>query len=343
MYDRKIFKSVRFDFPIIGVGNLSAGGTGKSPHIEYLLALTQYILKTATLSRGYGRRSHGFVIADYNTTALQVGDEPAMFKQKFPEAVVAVGEDRVLAVPKLLDAHPDVDVLFLDDAFQHRPIRAGLSILLTEYHNLFTRDNLLPVGWLREAKHNYHRADIIIVSKCPTDLTEAQRSAIISEIKPFSYQKVYFSTLQYGQIYAFSDHNYKLYLDKDMDVLLVSGIAKFGELKQYLESKARKVYLRDYNDHHRFDSFDLENIRDTFRNLGDVRKVIITTEKDATRLAEHRNWFSENKIEIFVQPVQVQFLGEDGAKFNSDIFRYIEVTRRNLYQTSEHEKPSTED
>ncbi len=335
MYDRKIFKSVRFDFPIIGVGNLSAGGTGKSPHIEYLLALTQYILKAATLSRGYGRRSHGFVVADAAASALQVGDEPAMFKQKFPEVMVAVGEDRVLAVPRILDAQPDTDIIFLDDAFQHRAIRAGLSILLTEYGNLFTRDSLLPVGWLREPKKNYHRADIIIVTKCPPTLSEQERASIINEIKPFRYQKVYFSTLQYGDVYSFNDKLYKLPLDKELDVLLVCGIAKFGELKSYLESKARKVYVRDYNDHHRFDSFDLENIRDTFRNLGDVRKVIITTEKDATRLAEHRNWFSENKIEIFVQPVQVQFLGEDGAKFNSDIFQYIEVTRRNLYQTNE--------
>lgn len=326
---------MRFDFPIIGVGNLSAGGTGKTPHIEYLLALTQYILTAATLSRGYGRRTHGFVIAPDNADAQQVGDEPAMFKQKFPEAVVAVGEDRVMAVPKLLDARPDTDVIFLDDGFQHRPIRAGLSILLTEYSNPFTRDALLPVGWLRENKANYHRADIIVVSKCPVDLSEQQRQAMIKEIKPYPYQKVYFSTLQYGPLYAFNDSNHKIELEKDMDVLLFCGIAKYEELKKYLESKANKVFVRDFRDHHQYDAFDMESIWETFKNLGDVRKVIVTTEKDAARLVQYRNWFSENKIEIFVQPVQVRFLGEDGERFNSDILRFIEVSRQKLYQQNE--------
>lgn len=288
------------------------------------------MLKAATLSRGFGRKSHGFILADMQSSANEIGDEPRMFKQKFPETAVAVGEDRVIAIPRILQAHEDLDVIFLDDAYQHRSIQPGLSILLTEYSNPFTRDALLPVGWLREPASGYHRADIIIVTKCPADLSTAQRQMITAELKPYKYQKVYFSTLQYGPLYSFINPGYTFNLAPDMDVLLVCGIARYDELKNYLESKSRRVYVRDYRDHHRFDVYDLEAIRETFKNLGEVKKVMVATEKDAMRLAEYRNWFSENKIEIFVQPVVVSFLGDDGDKFNADILKYIEVTKQKI-------------
>ncbi len=328
LYDRKIFKSVRFDFPVIGVGNLSAGGTGKSPHIEYLIFHLQYVYKVATLSRGYGRRTHGFFLADEKSTASQIGDEPRQFKKKFPETIVAVGEDRVLALPKILHERIDTDVILLDDAFQHRSIRAGLSVLLTEYSNRFTKDELLPVGWLRETKSGYHRADVIIVTKCPAGISKAEREQIIAEIKPFPYQKVYFSTIQYAPLYSFYDVHVKAELSKEIDVLLVCGIAKHEELKTYLESKAGKVYVREYRDHYRFDRYDLDVIRETFNNLGDVKKIIVTTEKDAARLEEHMNWFSENKIEIFVQPIGVKFIDDDGDRFNADVVSYIEHVKQ---------------
>ena len=328
LYDKKVFRSGRFDFPIIAVGNLSAGGTGKTPHIEYLIFLLQYVYKVSTLSRGYGRRSHGFVIGGLNASSNEIGDEPRQFKAKFPETVVSVCEDRVLAVPRLLFEHPELDVILLDDAFQHRSISAGLSILITEYNNLFTRDYLLPMGWLREARSNYHRADIIIVSKCPPGITEAESEKIIKEIAPHHYQKVYFSTIQYAPLYSFIDVQRRLILEKDTDVLLVCGIAKYDELKNYLNQKARNVYVRSYRDHYRFDRYDLEVIRETFNNLGDVKKIIVTTEKDAARLEEFRDWFLQNKIEIFVQPITVQFLLGGGDKFNADILHYIEVTKQ---------------
>ena len=321
-------RGARFDFPIILVGNLTAGGTGKSPHIEYLISLLQYNYKVATLSRGYGRRSHGLVIAEANSTALQIGDEPRQFKTKFPETVVSVCEDRVLAVPKLLGEHPEVDVILLDDAFQHRAIKAGLSILVTEYSNLFTRDYILPVGWLREAKSNYHRADIIVVSKCLPNITAAESEKIINEIEPYAYQKVYFTAIQYGPLYSFNDSQTSVNIENDTDVLLVCGIAKFDELNTYLSSKARKVFIRDYRDHYRFDRYDLEVIRETFNNLGDVKKIIVTTEKDSSRLEEFRDWFLQNNIEIFVQPIVVRFLLDGGDRFNADMLQYIEVTKQ---------------
>lgn len=328
MYDKKIFKSVKFDFPVILVGNLSAGGTGKTPHVEYLIYTLQYVYKVATLSRGYGRRSHGFVIGDSNATAAQIGDEPMQFKTKFPETIVSVCEDRVLGVPKLLGDHPETDVLLLDDAFQHRGIKAGLSILITDYSELFTRDNLIPVGWLREHKSNYHRADIIVVSKCPANLTQQESEQIKKEINPYPYQKIYFSAIQYGPLYSFNDFARKLVIEKDTDVLLVCGIARYEGLKNYLGLQARNVYVRNYRDHYHFDRYDLEAIRETFNNLGDVKKIIVTTEKDAARLKEFDDWFLQNKIEIFVQPIAVQFLLGGADKFNADIVHYIEVTKQ---------------
>ncbi len=310
------------------MGNLSAGGTGKSPHVEYLIQLLQYTYKVSTLSRGYGRRSHGFLIGEANTSATQLGDEPKQFKTKFPDTVVSVCEDRVLAVPWLLGENPELDVILLDDAFQHRGIKAGLSILVTDCNNLFTRDYLIPVGWLREARSNYHRADIIIVSKCPAQLTAAESEKIIKEIKPYSYQKIYFTAIQYGPLYSFNDSQARIELQKDTDVLLVCGIAKYEELKNYLGSKARNVYIRDYRDHHRFDRYDLEVIRETFTNLGEVKKIIVTTEKDAARFDEFRDWFLQNKIEIFVQPIAVHFLLNGGEAFNNNIQHYIEVTKQ---------------
>jgi tetraacyldisaccharide 4'-kinase len=328
LYDKKVFKSVRFDFPVIGIGNLSAGGTGKSPHIEYLIALLQYTYKVATLSRGYGRRSHGFLIAEANTSALQIGDEPRQFKTKFPDTIVSVCEDRVLGLPRILHEHPETELVLLDDAFQHRSISPGLSVLLTEYSNRFTQDDLIPLGWLRESRRNYHRADIIIITKCPSNLTDSEKQKIVTEINPYRYQKLYFSSIQYAPIYSFNDTSLKAELDKRLDVLLVCGIAKHEDLRSYLESKVRNVYMRNYRDHHVFDVYDLEQIRETFANIGGSNKIIVTTEKDAARLEEHRDWFLQNKIEIFVQPITVRFLGGDAEKFNADIIQYVETTRQ---------------
>ncbi len=332
LYDKKVFKSVRFDFPVISIGNLSAGGTGKTPHIEYLLRHLQYTYKVATLSRGYGRASHGFLLASSTTSALQIGDEPRQFKKKFPEVAVAVGEDRVLALPRILHEQPDTEVILLDDAFQHRAIRAGLCVLLTEHDNLFTRDELLPAGWLREHKHNYHRADIIVVTKCPESLSKSEQQNILAELKPFAYQKVYFSRITYSPLYSFYNPNFRIELDKSTDVLLVCGIARNKALKTYLESRVQNLYVREYKDHHRFDLFDLDAIRETFKNLGNSKKIIVTTEKDAARLEEFTEWLVLNKLDLFVLPIAVEFLDNDADMFNADMVQYIEHIKSKLSQ-----------
>lgn len=336
LYDSKIIKAASFEVPVISVGNLSAGGTGKTPHVEYLLYLLKYIYKVGTLSRGYGRRSHGFLIADNKATAKSIGDEPMLYHIKHPEAIVAVGEERAIAIPRMLLENPDLDVILLDDAFQHRPIKAGLSILLTEYDKLFTRDEVLPAGWLRESAKHYHRADIIIVTKSPAQLSGMEKLKIKGEINPYPYQHVFFSTLEYGAIQplfwdtkeppvALPDDE----LQKN-DVILLTGIADSSKLVKYLEQKANKVYENRYSDHHYFDEYDLENIRETYTNIESGYKIIITTEKDAVRLLPHRGWFLANNIPIFVQPVYVNFLDTDGVQFNADLAKFIETTRSKI-------------
>lgn len=347
LFDKKMIRSASFEIPVISVGNLSVGGTGKTPHIEYILYLLKYVYQVGTLSRGYGRKSHGFLLADQRATAATIGDEPMIFKLKHPEAAVAVGEERSLAIPKMLLERPDLDVILLDDAYQHRPVQPGLSILLTEYDNLFTRDKVLPAGWLREAAKHYHRADIIIVTKCPDAISGEEKLKIIKEINPFSYQHLYFSTIEYGDMYPlFRDENLRPAPSaeelKAKDVIVLTGIASSRKLVKYLEQKANKVYENEYRDHHNFDEYDLENLRETYRTIPGDNKIIVTTEKDAVRLWPHRAWFLANNIPIFVQPIRVRFLDGDADEFNADIIRYIEVTRAKRFEDSSGPQVITE-
>lgn len=323
LYDKRVLKSVRFDFPIITIGNLSVGGTGKSPHTEYLLRLLLYTHQVATLSRGYGRKSVGFKVVAANALATEVGDEPLMFKQKFPDALVTVGEDRVDAIPEILQMKPDLDVVLLDDAYQHRGLRPGLSILLTTYTNPFYEDELFPVGQLREAKLNYNRADVLVVTQCPAYLTHTEKQNIIRQLKPMPYQKVYFTTYVYGQLCSFYDFNWKYDLQSTTTVLLLCGIANPKDLMDHLKTQVGTVHLRQFADHHAYDLHDLDSIRETWNHIGDKKKVIVTTEKDAVRLLPHRNWLLANKIEVVIQPIEVKFLFNGKEQFDNDVLNYI--------------------
>jgi len=302
------------------------GGTGKSPHTEYLLQHLLPHYSTATLSRGYGRKTHGFLVVEQQHTAREAGDEPLVYKYKFPTATVTVSEDRVVAIPQILQHTTNTQVVLLDDAFQHRAIKPGLSVLLTSYDNLFCNDHTFPLGWLRESKSNYHRADIIVVTKCPHHLTQPERNSIIAQISPYAYQHIYFSSLNYGSIYNLFNNQIRIAPDKGRNALLVCGIADFTPLKNYLSEHFAQVFLRNFGDHHQFDEIDLDSIRQTLNNVGRENTTIVTTEKDAVRLMPFAGWFSENKIEIFVQPVQVAFLQEDGTGFMKDIHHYINTT-----------------
>lgn len=320
LYNKKIIKSAEFSFPLICIGNLVVGGTGKSPMVEYLIGLLKEEFRVATVSRGYKRKTRGYALAGETTTALDIGDEPMQFHLKFPDVPVAVGEERIVAIPQLLHDHPDLQAIILDDAFQHREIRAGMNILLTGYGDLFTRDFFLPTGDLRDQRASYARADILIVTKCPAGLTEEERDAIITEIQPKIHQQVFFTSIDYGTPYHIVTHERTVLLPKG-EVLLVCGIANPKPLKAYLVKHTHTYYQLSYNDHHIFRIDDLKEIQKRFVSIGAEEKIIITTEKDAVRLLK----FSEElrHMPVYVLPIRHQFLFDQGKIFNATVRDYI--------------------
>ena len=320
LFDYNILKSSSFNFPLICVGNLAAGGTGKTPMVEYLVKFLKKDHRTATLSRGYKRKTTGFAIADENTTALEIGDEPMQFHQKFPDAVVAVGEERLVAIPQLLHERPGTQVIILDDAFQHRQVRAGLNIILTDYSDLYTRDLMLPAGNLRDVRSSNRRADIIIVTKCPADLSETEKSAIVSEIDPAANQTVYFTTIVYDNPYQLFSKE-ELNITHDYSVLLVCGIANPTPLKKQLTDSVHTYDMLRYTDHHIFHSNDLRDIKQQFEKMKGEKKIVLTTEKDAVRLEKFVNELRD--FPIYVIPIKHAFLFAEENKFRSAITAFI--------------------
>ena len=323
LYNRGLLKGVEFNVPVISVGNLSVGGAGKSPHIEYLIRLLKDYIDVATLSRGYRRKTKGFLTVHTGMTAEQVGDEPLQFKRKFPDIRVTVSESRTFAIPKIMMDNPDTKAVLLDDAFQHRSVKPGLNILLTEYSRPFTKDFLLPSGRLREWRSAYERADTIIVTKCPLSITEEDKTRMIEDINPLSHQKIYFSYYGYQQPYFILNPLYKLSLNKDMDVLLISAIARTDYLVSYLEEQVNSVRVREYEDHHYFTKYDVGQLKADFDRMESDKKVIITTEKDAMRLELHRPYIIQNRMPIWAIPVEVKFHFDEGPLFDEDIRQFL--------------------
>jgi len=324
LFDKDILKSVPFNFPLICVGNLAVGGTGKTPMVEYLIRLLKNEFKVATLSRGYKRKTKGFGIADANTTALEIGDEPMQFHKKFPDITVAVGEERLFAIPQLLHEKPETNVIILDDAFQHRSVKAGLNILLTEYKNLYTRDLPLPAGDLRDIKSSAARADFIIVTKCPPGMTMKEKKAMISELRPAAYQQVFFTTIQYGKPYHLFNKN-EAVVSQDTNILLVCGIANPAPLKEYLAANFQSYEMLRYADHHIFHSDDLVEIKQQFKQMNVTDKIILTTEKDGVRMKK----FEQELVDfpLYVIPIQHQFLFGEAGQFNEKIIGFIRQHR----------------
>lgn len=321
LYNNGILRSATFNLPLICVGNLAVGGTGKSPMVEYILHLLKHRYKVATLSRGYKRKTKGYALANENSTALDIGDEPMQFHLKFPDVAVAVGEERIVAIPQLLHDRPEVKVIILDDAFQHRSVVAGLNIVLTDYSNLFTRDYFLPTGDLRDQRLSYKRADIIIVTKCPPGLDMAERDAIRREIAPLAGQQLYFTAIEYGTPYHII-HRTERPLQLIDEVLLVCGIANPAPLQHYLSDCTAAYYQQDYSDHHIFRIDDLKDIRKRYDQIQASQKMIVTTEKDAVRLLKFRQEL--DNLPLYVLPVRHGFLFNGGEQFNRQILDYVE-------------------
>ncbi|MGQ0737897.1 MAG: tetraacyldisaccharide 4'-kinase [Bacteroidota bacterium] len=320
MYDKKILKSAGFGLPLICVGNLSVGGTGKSPMVEYLVGILKDRFKVATLSRGYKRKTKGYALANENNTALDIGDEPMQFHLKFPDVPVAVGEERLVAVPQLLHDRPATEAIIMDDAFQHRAVKAGLNILLTEYDNLFTRDFYLPTGDLRDLKSSYKRAQVIVVTKCKPGLNEEEKERIIREIKPLKGQKTFFTTIEYSSPYHLVSKK-EIELVSTTEVLLVTGIANPRPLKKMLEEHSNGYQMLQYPDHHIFSIDDLNEIRNKFNTIKTKDKIILTTEKDAVRLEKFTGEMGE--LPLYIIPIRHRFLFGEGEQFNKLLTDFI--------------------
>lgn len=320
LFDRQLIRSSTFNFPLICVGNLALGGTGKTPMTAYIVSFLQHQYRVATLSRGYKRKTKGFAIADEHTSALEIGDEPMLFHQRFPELTVAVGEERIVAIPQLLHARPETEVIILDDAFQHRYVRAGLNILLTEYRNLYTRDLMFPAGDLRDVRASSRRAQILVVTKCPPDLSEADKNAIIRELNPTATQTVYFTCIEYGEPYHIFSRHSKV-LEADLDLLLITGIANPKPLKDYLTSRVHGYDMMRFADHHIFSSVDLADIKKQFARLPESNRMILTTEKDAVRLEKFGNELAH--LPMYVIPIEHRFLFQESDRFHRQLLDFI--------------------
>jgi tetraacyldisaccharide 4'-kinase len=321
LYDKGILKSTQFNLPIICVGNISVGGTGKSPMVEFLVNILQNKFRVATLSRGYKRKTRGYALAGAETTAIDIGDEPMLFHLKFPRVPVAVGEKRVEAIPQLLHDHAETEVIILDDAFQHRSIKAGFNIVLTDKENLYTRDFFLPTGDLRDLRSSAKRAEVIIVTKCPADLTEEERKEITKEIRPLPGQKLFFTTILYETPYHIATK--EIYeTGEETEVLLITGIANPTPLKNLLEARAASYYMMHYPDHHIFTIDDWKDIRKRFDSIESAKKIILTTEKDAMRFMKFGK--EMNGMPFYVIPIRTSFLFQQEAAFTSAIETFIE-------------------
>lgn len=319
-YDKNILRSATFNFPIICVGNLAVGGTGKTPMTEYLVRMLKDEMPIATLSRGYKRKTKGYALANESTTALEIGDEPMQFHKKFPDIAVAVGEERLEAIPQLLHDRPATKVIILDDAFQHRQVKAGLNIVLTEYKNLFTRDLMLPAGDLRDVKHSIKRADIIVVTKCKSDLDQAEKNKLLTEIKPAAHQTVFFTEIVYGKPYHLFSKEETAFR-AEQEILLVCGIANPKPLKDYLNDKVQAYDMLRYNDHHIFDSDDLNDIKKHFEKIPATDKIILTTEKDGVRLQKFDAELKE--YPVYVLPIMHAFLFNESGKFEQLVKEFV--------------------
>jgi len=320
MFDKGYSKSIPFSFPLICVGNIAVGGTGKSPMVEYLIDLLQPQFVIATMSRGYKRKTKGYVLANEKSTALDIGDESMQFYSKYPNITVAVSEERLVGIPQLIYDRKDLDAIILDDAFQHRTIKAGLNIVLSEYSNLYVHDFFFPTGDLRDQHSSMKRAEIIVITKCPVDLTESNKQQLLRLIKPLSHQKVFFTTINYGVPYHIINKNERIITNTD-EILLVCGIANPKPIKEYLLKNAYTYYQKNYSDHHIFSIDDFREIKERFQNMEAVNKFIVTTEKDAVRLAKFTNELAE--IPIYVLPIKHKFLFEEGEAFNELVINFI--------------------
>lgn len=315
-FDLQILKSRSFDLPVITIGNLNVGGTGKSPMIEYVIRLCADTLDIAVLSRGYGRKSKGFLLASPTCSARDIGDEPYQFYLKFKKVKVAVDADRVKGIETLLHRFPSLDLILLDDAFQHRYVNAGMQILLTAYSDLYTEDLILPAGGLRESRKGAKRADVIVVSKCPQDISVPERVEITRKIAPTDAQELFFSTIAYDD-FVYSEKD-KISISELVNwrILLVTGIANPKPLETFLKRQEIAFEHLKLSDHQFIDTQVKQDIQHRLKAYGESKKLILTTEKDFVRN------FMSFELPVYYLPIRTKIIDEE-KKFNKIIETYV--------------------
>ncbi len=331
LFNVGLLRQQTYDIPVISVGNITVGGTGKTPHVEYLVRLLYKQAKVAVLSRGYKRKTKGYVLADDDSTAASIGDEPFQMKTKFSDIYVAVDANRREGIARLTTDPEtnDVGVILLDDAFQHRYVKPGINILLVDYHRLIIYDKLLPAGRLREPLSGKRRADFVIVTKCPADLRPMDIRVLTKAMSLYPYQELFFTTMEYGELYPlFKRKNSEVPMLKGHNVLMLTGIASPEQMANDIRIKCRSLKTMSFRDHHAFTPKDIEAINDAFEQM-ESPKIIVTTEKDSTRLMQTE---LNDKImsAIYVLPIQVRFmLSHDEELFNNKIISYVRKNSRN--------------
>ena len=346
LFDIGLKKSKAFSIPIISVGNITVGGSGKTPHVEYLIRLLHDKVKIAVLSRGYKRKSHGYVLADKDTTMTEIGDEPFQMHKKFSDIYVAVDAKRVRGIENLQseEATQDVEVILLDDAFQHRYVKPGINILLVDYHRLIIYDKMLPAGRLREPLSGKSRADIVIITKCPKDLKPMEFRVLTKAMDLYPFQKLYFSCINYDTPKGVFSEKKLDNLDnlKDYHVLLLTGIASPKQMEHDLKPMVKDMTSLSFGDHHHFKGKDIERINETFESLPEPR-IIITTEKDAVRLRETDGLYEIVKKNMYELPIKVNFMLDQEENFNEKIISYVRKNSRNSILAKRKDDHKSED
>ncbi|MEI6820355.1 MAG: tetraacyldisaccharide 4'-kinase [Bacteroidota bacterium] len=329
LFDLKILKSEKFNLPIISIGNLTMGGTGKTPHIEYLIRLLGGENKLATLSRGYGRSTKGFLLVDDTSNAESAGDEPLQYRNKFKDVKVAVDEKRCRGIKTLINKFPETDIILLDDAYQHRYVKPGLSILLTDFYRPFSHDYIFPSGTLREFKSGKKRADIIIVTKSPRILSPITCKSMEEDMKLLPNQQVYYSYIDYGDLVPLNEYSKSITTRKFSYILMFAGVANPYPMEEQLKTLSDTVEVLKFQDHYQYKTKDIQKIRDHFESIFPKNKVIITTEKDAMRIKGTVLEEIFVNLPIFYIPIEIKLHKKDKENFDNQIINYVRKNKGN--------------
>ncbi len=334
LFDYQVIKSVEFELPVICIGNITAGGTGKTPHVEYLIRLLKYEFNIACMSRGYKRKTVQYILASPLSTAEEIGDEARQIKKKFPDIHVAVDRNRVNGITRLMKDVNDLDVVLLDDAYQHRFVKAGISILLIDYNHPPDKDYLLPAGLLREFPSGEKRADIILITKCPEKMKPIDRRIIVKNIKLTPFQHMFFTCMKPELPRPVFKSIQKVLTREEIKsikphILMLSGIANPRSFKKFVRNYSTHITELIYPDHYNYSERDMDFIISKFNEIESTQKMIFTTEKDAMRLEKFSDIDISLKERMYYIPVTISFLNEDTENFNQHILSYVRNNRRN--------------